>query len=160
MEWLDFCCVFCRALRCRRGGSDYASVLPFWRHREHCLSYGIHWPAYVRSLLHRGMFRLTLLSVYCLYMRFILSSAYRIHVNMSTVKILHSLNDGYKIEVRGKTELKVTLWEGLTYLLKDRLHSSELFFLLQGKGIEETYWLVGKTNFTKPLPKPPEIKPG
>ncbi|KAM7399604.1 hypothetical protein PAMP_018868 [Pampus punctatissimus] len=60
---------------------------------------------------------------------------YRIHVNISTVKILHSLNDGYKIDVRGKTELK-------------------------GKGIEETYWLVGKTNFTKPLPKPPEIKPG
>uniref|UniRef100_I3JCH5 Guanylate cyclase n=1 Tax=Oreochromis niloticus TaxID=8128 RepID=I3JCH5_ORENI len=60
---------------------------------------------------------------------------YRIHVNMSTVKILRSLNEGYKIEVRGKTELK-------------------------GKGIEETYWLVGKTNFTKPLPKPPEIKPG
>ncbi|KAM9358806.1 retinal guanylyl cyclase 2 [Symphorus nematophorus] len=60
---------------------------------------------------------------------------YRIHVNMSTVKILHSLNEGYKIDVRGKTELK-------------------------GKGIEETYWLVGKTNFTKPLPKPPEIKPG
>uniref|UniRef100_A0A3Q2GNU0 Guanylate cyclase n=1 Tax=Cyprinodon variegatus TaxID=28743 RepID=A0A3Q2GNU0_CYPVA len=60
---------------------------------------------------------------------------YRIHVNYSTVKILHSLNDGYKIEVRGKTELK-------------------------GKGIEETYWLVGKTNFTKPLPKPPEIRPG
>ncbi|XP_026147785.1 retinal guanylyl cyclase 2 [Mastacembelus armatus] len=60
---------------------------------------------------------------------------YRIHVNMSTVKILHSLNEGYKIEVRGKTELK-------------------------GKGVEETYWLVGKTNFTKPLPKPPEIKPG
>ncbi|XP_072247867.1 retinal guanylyl cyclase 2 [Leuresthes tenuis] len=60
---------------------------------------------------------------------------YRIHVNMNTVKILRSLNDGYKIEVRGKTELK-------------------------GKGVEETYWLVGKTNFTKPLPKPPEIKPG
>ncbi|XP_013875392.1 retinal guanylyl cyclase 2 [Austrofundulus limnaeus] len=60
---------------------------------------------------------------------------YRIHVNNSTVKILRSLNDGYKIEVRGKTELK-------------------------GKGIEETYWLVGKTNFTKPLPKPPEIRPG
>uniref|UniRef100_A0AAQ4QA90 Guanylate cyclase n=1 Tax=Gasterosteus aculeatus aculeatus TaxID=481459 RepID=A0AAQ4QA90_GASAC len=60
---------------------------------------------------------------------------YRIHVNMTTVKILRSLNEGYKIDVRGKTELK-------------------------GKGIEETYWLVGKTNFTKPLPKPPEIKPG
>ncbi|KAM8904512.1 retinal guanylyl cyclase 2 isoform 3-T3 [Spinachia spinachia] len=60
---------------------------------------------------------------------------YRIHVNMTTVKILRSLNEGYKIDVRGKTELK-------------------------GKGIEETYWLVGKTNFTKPLPKPPEIKAG
>ncbi|KAK5904461.1 hypothetical protein CesoFtcFv8_006021 [Champsocephalus esox] len=60
---------------------------------------------------------------------------YRIHVNMNTVKILHSLNEGYKIDVRGKTELK-------------------------GKGIEETYWLVGKTNFTQPLPSPPEIKPG
>uniref|UniRef100_A0A8C7GYL4 Guanylate cyclase n=1 Tax=Oncorhynchus kisutch TaxID=8019 RepID=A0A8C7GYL4_ONCKI len=60
---------------------------------------------------------------------------YRIHVNMSTVKILRSLNEGYKIDVRGMTELK-------------------------GKGIEETYWLVGKENFTKPLPKPPEIKPG
>ncbi|XP_068601213.1 retinal guanylyl cyclase 2 [Brachionichthys hirsutus] len=60
---------------------------------------------------------------------------YRIHVNMTTVKILRSLNEGYKIEVRGQTELK-------------------------GKGIEETYWLVGKTNFAKPLPKPPEIKPG
>ncbi|XP_051963706.1 retinal guanylyl cyclase 2 [Xyrauchen texanus] len=60
---------------------------------------------------------------------------YRIHVNISTVNILRSLNDGYNIEVRGKTELK-------------------------GKGIEETYWLVGKSNFTKPLPKPPEIKPG
>lgn len=34
-------------------------------------------------------------------------SAYRIHVNISTVNILRSLNDGYKIEVRGKTELKV-----------------------------------------------------
>ncbi|XP_055370084.1 retinal guanylyl cyclase 2 isoform X2 [Betta splendens] len=60
---------------------------------------------------------------------------YRIHVNMSTVKILRSLNDGYKIEVRGKTELK-------------------------GKGFEETFWLVGKTNFTKPLPKPPDIQQG
>ncbi|XP_016532262.1 retinal guanylyl cyclase 2 isoform X2 [Poecilia formosa] len=60
---------------------------------------------------------------------------YRIHVNCSTVNILRSLNEGYKIEVRGKTELK-------------------------GKGIEETYWLVGKTNFAKPLPKPPEIRPG
>ncbi|XP_077468104.1 retinal guanylyl cyclase 2 isoform X1 [Stigmatopora argus] len=60
---------------------------------------------------------------------------YRIHVNLSTVNILRSLKEGYKIECRGKTELK-------------------------GKGIEETYWLVGKSDFAKPLPKPPEIKPG
>ncbi|XP_057695511.1 retinal guanylyl cyclase 2 [Corythoichthys intestinalis] len=60
---------------------------------------------------------------------------YRIHVNLSTVNILRSLKEGYKIEVRGKTELK-------------------------GKGVEETYWLVGKSDFAKPLPNPPEIKPG
>lgn len=41
----------------------------------------------------------------------LLIAAYRIHVNVSTVKILHSLNDGYKIEVRGKTELKVVVSE-------------------------------------------------
>ncbi|XP_043928784.1 retinal guanylyl cyclase 2-like [Protopterus annectens] len=60
---------------------------------------------------------------------------YRIHVNQSTVRLLHNLKEGYKIEIRGKTELK-------------------------GKGIEETYWLTGKEGFLKPLPKPPEIKPG
>uniref|UniRef100_A0A7N4PGW8 Guanylate cyclase domain-containing protein n=1 Tax=Sarcophilus harrisii TaxID=9305 RepID=A0A7N4PGW8_SARHA len=60
--------------------------------------------------------------------------AYRIHVSGSTVQTLASLNEGYKIEVRGQTELK-------------------------GKGIEETYWLVGKTGFPKELPKPMDIKP-
>lgn len=35
-----------------------------------------------------------------------------------------------------------------------------MFAYSQGKGIEETYWLVGKTDFAKPLPKPPDIKPG
>ncbi|XP_027703889.1 retinal guanylyl cyclase 2 [Vombatus ursinus] len=60
---------------------------------------------------------------------------YRIHVNRSTVQTLVSLNEGYKIEVRGQTELK-------------------------GKGIEETYWLVGKAGFPKELPKPMDIKPG
>ncbi|XP_069748609.1 retinal guanylyl cyclase 2 [Narcine bancroftii] len=60
---------------------------------------------------------------------------YRIHVNQSTVKILRSLDEGYEIQVRGQTELK-------------------------GKGIEETYWLVGKKGFTDPLPEPPAIKPG
>ncbi|XP_069060000.1 retinal guanylyl cyclase 2-like isoform X2 [Pleurodeles waltl] len=60
---------------------------------------------------------------------------YRIHVNQSTVRTLRTLNEGYKIELRGKTELK-------------------------GKGVEETFWLVGKEGFTKPLPKPPDVKPG
>uniref|UniRef100_A0A8C3TYU9 Guanylate cyclase n=1 Tax=Catharus ustulatus TaxID=91951 RepID=A0A8C3TYU9_CATUS len=60
---------------------------------------------------------------------------YRIHVSQSTVDTLRSLNEGYEIIPRGKTELR-------------------------GKGVEETYWLVGKKGFQKPLPKPPEIKPG
>ncbi|KAM6093570.1 retinal guanylyl cyclase 2 [Chlamydotis macqueenii] len=60
---------------------------------------------------------------------------YRIHVSQSTVDTLRSLNEGYEIVPRGKTELK-------------------------GKGIEDTYWLVGKKGFLKPLPKPPEIKAG
>ncbi|XP_067995602.1 retinal guanylyl cyclase 2 isoform X2 [Melanerpes formicivorus] len=60
---------------------------------------------------------------------------YRIHVSQSTVDTLQSLNEGYEIIPRGKTELK-------------------------GKGIEDTYWLAGKKGFLKPLPKPPEMKPG
>uniref|UniRef100_A0A8C9U9T7 Guanylate cyclase n=1 Tax=Scleropages formosus TaxID=113540 RepID=A0A8C9U9T7_SCLFO len=60
---------------------------------------------------------------------------YRIHVSHSTVRILLELKEGYKVQLRGRTELK-------------------------GKGMEETYWLVGKDNFTKPLPVPPELKPG
>uniref|UniRef100_A0A3B3RN14 Guanylate cyclase n=1 Tax=Paramormyrops kingsleyae TaxID=1676925 RepID=A0A3B3RN14_9TELE len=46
---------------------------------------------------------------------------YRIHVNQTTVEILHSLQLGYRLEIRGKTELK-------------------------GKGIEDTYWLVGRAD--------------
>ncbi|XP_068130121.1 retinal guanylyl cyclase 1 [Hyperolius riggenbachi] len=60
---------------------------------------------------------------------------YRVHVNVSTVNILRSLREGYRIEVRGKTELK-------------------------GKGVEDTYWLVGKEGFHKPLPTPPDLFPG
>lgn len=33
--------------------------------------------------------------------------AYRIHVNVSTVRILHALDQGFQTEVRGRTELKV-----------------------------------------------------
>uniref|UniRef100_A0A8B9JCQ6 Guanylate cyclase n=1 Tax=Astyanax mexicanus TaxID=7994 RepID=A0A8B9JCQ6_ASTMX len=53
--------------------------------------------------------------------------SYRIHMNISTVNVLRELNLGYKIDSRGKTELK-------------------------GKGVEETYWLVGREGFDKPLP--------
>uniref|UniRef100_A0A672RRK7 Guanylate cyclase n=1 Tax=Sinocyclocheilus grahami TaxID=75366 RepID=A0A672RRK7_SINGR len=60
---------------------------------------------------------------------------YRIHVNQSTVDVLNSLKLGYKIDGRGRTELK-------------------------GKGVEETYWLVGRDGFNKPLPVPPDLTPG
>uniref|UniRef100_A0A6Q2X246 Guanylate cyclase n=1 Tax=Esox lucius TaxID=8010 RepID=A0A6Q2X246_ESOLU len=63
-------------------------------------------------------------------------SPYRIHVHNSTVKILLELKAGYKVQLRGRTDLK-------------------------GKGgTEQTFWLVGKDNFTKPLPVPPELKKG
>uniref|UniRef100_A0A672PM79 Guanylate cyclase n=1 Tax=Sinocyclocheilus grahami TaxID=75366 RepID=A0A672PM79_SINGR len=54
---------------------------------------------------------------------------YRIHVNQSTVDVLNSLKLGYKIDSRGRTELK-------------------------GKGVEETFWLVGRDGYNKPLPVP------
>uniref|UniRef100_A0A3Q3K9V4 Guanylate cyclase n=1 Tax=Monopterus albus TaxID=43700 RepID=A0A3Q3K9V4_MONAL len=60
---------------------------------------------------------------------------YRIHVNQSTVNLLNSLKLGYRIQVRGLTELK-------------------------GKGTENTYWLIGKEDFHKPLPVPPDIQGG
>ncbi|KAF6728790.1 Retinal guanylyl cyclase 2 [Oryzias melastigma] len=60
---------------------------------------------------------------------------YRIHVNQSTVNLLNSLKLGYKIDVRGLTELK-------------------------GKGIETTYWLVGKEDFKKSLPVPLDLQGG
>uniref|UniRef100_A0A8D1RFI5 Guanylate cyclase n=1 Tax=Sus scrofa TaxID=9823 RepID=A0A8D1RFI5_PIG len=60
---------------------------------------------------------------------------YRIHVNMSTVRILCALDQGFQTEVRGRTELK-------------------------GKGAEDTYWLVGRRGFNKPIPKPPDLQPG
>ncbi|XP_038134711.1 retinal guanylyl cyclase 1 [Cyprinodon tularosa] len=63
------------------------------------------------------------------------SLPYRIHVNQTTVDILNNLQMGYKIQVRGLTELK-------------------------GKGVETTYWLVGKEGFNKPLPVPMDTKDG
>ncbi|XP_012861642.1 guanylate cyclase D-like [Echinops telfairi] len=60
---------------------------------------------------------------------------YRIHVSRNTMQTLLGLDEGYKIDIRGQTELK-------------------------GKGFEETYWLVGKAGFPRSLPTPLDIKPG
>lgn len=37
-------------------------------------------------------------------------AAYRIHIHQSTVQVLRQLNLGYKLELRGKTEVKVGLF--------------------------------------------------
>ncbi|XP_063042912.1 retinal guanylyl cyclase 2-like [Engraulis encrasicolus] len=60
---------------------------------------------------------------------------YRIHVNVSTVELLKILNMGFQFSTRGSTELK-------------------------GKGAEETYWLIGRTGYTKVLPEPPDLVGG
>uniref|UniRef100_A0A8B9JKP5 Guanylate cyclase n=1 Tax=Astyanax mexicanus TaxID=7994 RepID=A0A8B9JKP5_ASTMX len=58
---------------------------------------------------------------------------HRIHIHSSTVQILREMKAGYKVQLCGRTEIK-------------------------GKGTEETYWLIGRDGFTKPLPIPPELK--
>ncbi|KAM9321735.1 retinal guanylyl cyclase 1-like [Pholidichthys leucotaenia] len=57
---------------------------------------------------------------------------YRIHISLSTVKVLTSLKMGYHIDTR-----KATV-----------------------KGSEDTYWLMGRDGFTKPLPVPPDLTGG
>ncbi|XP_063058276.1 retinal guanylyl cyclase 2-like [Engraulis encrasicolus] len=55
----------------------------------------------------------------------------RIHVSQSFVNILMDLKEGYKVQLRQRTD--------------------------KAKGAEDTYFLVGKEGFTQPLPIPPEI---
>ncbi|XP_054609222.1 retinal guanylyl cyclase 2-like isoform X2 [Dunckerocampus dactyliophorus] len=57
---------------------------------------------------------------------------YRIHISLSTVKVLTSLKLGYHMEIRKA----------------------------QVKGSEDTYWLVGRDDFNKPLPIPPDLMGG
>ncbi|XP_057663758.1 retinal guanylyl cyclase 2 isoform X2 [Diorhabda carinulata] len=59
-------------------------------------------------------------------------SAWRIHMSEAT-KIRLEKAGGYQIESRGPTEIK-------------------------GKGTMDTYWLLGKSGFDKPLPDPPSIE--
>lgn len=58
-------------------------------------------------------------------------SSWRIHMSQTTCDLLES-DGGYIIESRGPTEIK-------------------------GKGKMNTYWLLGKKGFDKPLPTPPPI---
>ncbi|TNN18121.1 Retinal guanylyl cyclase 1 [Schistosoma japonicum] len=58
-------------------------------------------------------------------------SAFRIHVSPTTKAILDVLG-GYHLQLRGKVELK-------------------------GKGLVDSFWLIGKDNFNKPLPDPPPL---
>ncbi|XP_036001781.1 retinal guanylyl cyclase 2 [Fundulus heteroclitus] len=57
---------------------------------------------------------------------------YRIHISLSTVKVLTSLKVGYHIDTRKA----------------------------QVKGTEDTYWLMGREGFDKPLPIPPDLAGG
>ncbi|XP_017296096.1 retinal guanylyl cyclase 2-like [Kryptolebias marmoratus] len=57
---------------------------------------------------------------------------YRIHISLSTVKVLTSLKVGYHIDTRKA----------------------------QVKGTEDTYWLMGRDGFNKPLPIPPDLTGG
>ncbi|XP_046873479.1 retinal guanylyl cyclase 2-like isoform X1 [Hypomesus transpacificus] len=57
---------------------------------------------------------------------------YRIHISLTTMKILMSLKQGFKVETR----------------------------VTQTKGNEDTFWLMGRDGFTKPLPIPPDLTPG
>ncbi|XP_033978007.1 LOW QUALITY PROTEIN: retinal guanylyl cyclase 2-like [Trematomus bernacchii] len=54
---------------------------------------------------------------------------YRIHISLSTVKVLTSLKVGYHIDTRKA----------------------------QVKGTVDTYWLMGRDGFDKPLPVPPDL---
>ncbi|TKC41550.1 hypothetical protein EI555_021028 [Monodon monoceros] len=78
---------------------------------------------------------------------------YRIHVSHSTVTILRTLSEGYEVELRGRTELKKDFFRKIGY------STFKIFriFYNKGKGTEETFWLVGKKGFTKPLPVPPPV---
>lgn len=94
------------------GRSDNASLLSVWGHGEHCLSHGVQWSAWVIQKafveIHVFVGKNEFLTVW-LSCDYLFDAAYRIHVHQSTVKVLRELDLGYKLELRGKTEVKVGL---------------------------------------------------
>lgn len=60
-----------------------------------------------------------------------LGSSWRIHLSEATRDRLEKAG-GYHLEPRGGIEIK-------------------------GKGLMNTYWLLGKKGFDKPLPQPPTV---
>lgn len=101
-------------------------------------------------------------------------------MNMSTVRILCALDQGFQTEVRGLTELKVrvvpathTASHPRQTVPHHRPQLSQFHLVLdpgrlspppavspQGKGSENTYWLVGRQGFNKPIPKPLDLQQG
>ncbi|TRY96723.1 hypothetical protein DNTS_032206 [Danionella cerebrum] len=49
---------------------------------------------------------------------------------------------------------------GDTVNTASRMESTGLPYRIHGKGVEQTYWLVGREGFDKPLPIPPDLTPG
>uniref|UniRef100_A0A8C5Z924 Olfactory guanylyl cyclase GC-D-like n=1 Tax=Marmota marmota marmota TaxID=9994 RepID=A0A8C5Z924_MARMA len=64
-----------------------------------------------------------------------------------------TVNTASRMESTGLREYGIGL-QALAAL--DRLEESPSC----GKGVQETYWLVGKAGFPRPLPTPLPIKPG
>uniref|UniRef100_A0A8C7HH14 Guanylate cyclase n=1 Tax=Oncorhynchus kisutch TaxID=8019 RepID=A0A8C7HH14_ONCKI len=77
---------------------------------------------------------------------------YRIHVNQSTVDILHELKMGYKIDTRGMTELKVDT----------RAHTHTRTQIVNSLNLPRKYliFICHIAGFDKILPRPPDLTPG
>lgn len=76
----------------------------------------------------------------------------RIQVSVFTKNVLDILG-GYDLRFRGKTQVKVGVAKVIFINTNIYIHVYVILAYFQGKGDMETFWLVGKDNFKKPLPK-------